>query len=42
MTHIHRNNAPATTAVGQRHTGALNNEGKMKICKKYQPFDAIG
>jgi len=41
MRRIHRDNAPATTSVGYRHTGALNNCGKMKICKKHQTFEAI-
>jgi len=30
-----------TTAFGLHHTGALNNWGKMKICKKHQIFEAI-
>jgi len=38
----HRNNAPATTAVGHGHTGALHSGGKMKICKKHQIFEVIG
>jgi len=39
----HQDNAPATTAIGHRHhhTGALNNGGKMKICKKHQTFEVI-
>jgi len=38
----HQDNAPATTAVGHRHTRALNNGGKMKICKKHQTSEVIG
>jgi len=38
----HRNNAPATTAVGHGHTGALNCGGKTKIGKKHQAFEVIG
>jgi len=34
-----RNNSPRTTAFGLYHTGALNNCGKMKICKKHQAFE---
>jgi len=42
MRREHRNNAPTTIAVGRHCTGALNNWGKMKICKKHQTFEAIG
>jgi len=38
----HRVNAPATAAIGHRHTGALNCEEKIKICKKHETFEAIG
>jgi len=41
MRREHRHNAPATTAVGLHYTRALNNWGKMEICKKYQTFEAI-
>jgi len=30
----HQDNTSATTAIDLRHTIALNNGGKMKICKK--------
>jgi len=30
------------TANGHRHTKALNNGGKMKICEKHQTFELIG
>jgi len=36
----HQNNAPTTAAVGLHHTGALNNRGKTKICRKHQIFEA--
>jgi len=32
---------PATIAIGHHHTIALNNGGKMKICKKHQIFEVI-
>jgi len=32
MIRIHRKNAPTTTSVDRRHTAALNNQGKVKIC----------
>jgi len=41
MRHKHRNNLQTTTLFGLHHTGALNNWGKMKICKKHQTFEAI-
>jgi len=34
----HQDNARATTAIGHRHTRALNNGGEMTICKKQQTF----
>jgi len=34
MRRKHWNNSRTTTAFGLHHTGALNNWGKMKICKK--------
>jgi len=39
----HQDDAPATAAISHRHrrTGALNNGGKMKICKKHQTFEVI-
>jgi len=30
------------TAIGHRHTRALNSGDQMKICKKHQTFEAIG
>jgi len=36
-----QNNSRTTTTFGFHHTGALNNCGKMKICKKNQTFEAI-
>jgi len=38
----HQDNAPATIAIGQRHTRALSNESKMKICMKHLIFEVIG
>jgi len=38
----HLKNAPATTAIGHRHAGAVNSGGTMKICKKHQTFEVIG
>jgi len=40
MRHEYQNNALTTTPVGLHHTGALNNWGKMKICKKHLVFEA--
>jgi len=34
MRREHRKNAPTTIGDGLHHTGALNNRGKMKICKE--------
>ena len=31
--------APTPTAIGCHHTGALNNGGKMKICKMRKTFE---
>lgn len=42
MRRIRRCNAATITAGGHRHTGALNNGDKMKICKKHQIFEAFG
>ena len=41
MRRKYRDNSRTTTAFGLHHTGALNNWGKMKICKKHQTFEAI-
>jgi len=41
MKRVHRNNSPTTTAFGLHHTVALNNSGKMRICKKHRTFEAI-
>jgi len=35
-------NESTTISVDHRHTGALNNSGKMKICEKHQTFEEIG
>jgi len=37
----HRDNAPASSVIGHRHTVALNSGGTMKTCKKHQTFEAI-
>jgi len=42
MRREHRKIAPTTIAIDRRHIGALNNWGKIKICKKHQTFEAIG
>jgi len=41
MRRKYRHNSRTTTAFGLHHTGASNNWGKMKICKKHQTFEAI-
>jgi len=34
--------APATTsAIGHRHAGALNSEGKTKVCERHQISEVI-
>jgi len=34
----HKDNAPGNTAIGHRHTSALDNGGKMKIVKSIWPL----